>query len=298
MTTQQIKDIISRNQQDIAFVIGNGINRYPNNPNALSWDDLLIQLWEKVSLQTLTRRPNGISLTEFYDILELENSHDINLQKEVTELMKDWQPLNHHKIITDKIRLLDAPILTTNFEETFSKTFDYKLLRTEQDKFTDFYPWTTYHGERELEIPTDGFGVWYINGMINYHRSIRLGLSHYMGSVERARGMLHKGNDERLFSGKNSNYWKGHKTWLHIVFNKSLFVFGLGLEENETFLRWILIERIKYFKKFPNRKHKGWYITDRNSNLTNPGKRFFLERVGFEVIVVDSYQDIYENIWT
>lgn len=151
MTLQQIKDIISRNQQDIAFVIGNGINRYPNNPNALSWDDLLIQLWEKVSLQTLTRRPNGISLTEFYDILELENSHDINLQKEVTELMKDWQPLNHHKIITDKIRLLDAPILTTNFEETFSKTFDYKLLRTEQDKFTDFYPWTTYHREQNLK---------------------------------------------------------------------------------------------------------------------------------------------------
>ena len=104
MTTTEIKQIIERNRNDIAFVVGNGINRYPNNPNALSWDDLLIQLWDKVSLQTLTRRPNGISLTEFYDILELENTQDINLQREVTELMANWEPLNHHRIITDKIK--------------------------------------------------------------------------------------------------------------------------------------------------------------------------------------------------
>jgi len=44
MTTDQIKEIIERNQEDIAFIVGNGVNRYPNNPNALSWDELLIQL--------------------------------------------------------------------------------------------------------------------------------------------------------------------------------------------------------------------------------------------------------------
>ena len=70
MTTDQIKEIIERNQKDIAFIVGNGVNRYPNNPNALSWDELLIQLWDKVSFQTLSRRPVGISLTEFYDIFK------------------------------------------------------------------------------------------------------------------------------------------------------------------------------------------------------------------------------------
>ncbi|MAU15919.1 MAG: hypothetical protein CMH46_10325 [Muricauda sp.] len=297
MTTAQIKKIIEQNKNDIAFVIGNGINRYPNNPNAISWDDLLIELWDKVSFQTLTRRPNGISLTEFYDILELENTQAINLQKEVSNVMDSWIPLDHHFQIVDQIRYLNAPILTTNFEETFAKTFQYELLRTDHDGFTDFYPWTTYHGFDQMELPTDGFGIWYINGMIHYHRSIRLGLSHYMGSVERARNFLHKGNEERLFSGKNVSNWKGHKTWLHIVFNKSLFVFGLGLEENETFLRWLLIERIKYFKRFPSRKHKGWYINKRSNNGTDSGKKFFLERVGFEVIDVDDYTDIYQAIW-
>lgn len=297
MTISEIKQIISKNQDDLAFVIGNGINRYPNNPNALSWDDLLIQLWDKVSFQTLTRRPNGISLTEFYDILELENTNAINLQKEVTKLMSNWTPLSHHSLIIDKIRSLNTPVLTTNFEETFARTFKYEQLRTEDEGFTDFYPWTTYHGEKQLDSPTEGFGIWYVNGMINYHRSIRLGLSHYMGSVERARNMIHKGNENSLFTGKDTNHWNGFKTWLHIIFNKSLFVFGLGLEENETFLRWLLIERIKYFKKFPDRKQKGWYIQKRTNNGTEAGKKFFLERVGFEVIEVDDYSDIYENIW-
>jgi hypothetical protein len=60
MTTNQRKEIIRKNQNDIAFVVGNGVNRYPDNPNALSWDDLLIKLWDKVSFPTLSSRPNGI----------------------------------------------------------------------------------------------------------------------------------------------------------------------------------------------------------------------------------------------
>ncbi len=302
MTITNIKQIIEQNKDNIAFVVGNGINRYPNNPNALSWDELLIKLCSKVSSQTLTGRPNGISLTEFYDILELEKPQNIKLQREVTKLMENWEPQNHHRIITDRIKELNAPILTTNFEETFAKTFKYKLLRTEQEGFTDFYPWTTYHGENQLKLPTDGFGVWYINGMINYHRSIRLGLSHYMGSVERARYLLR--NERSLFSSKDVNNWEGCKTWLHIVFNKSLFVFGLGLEENEIFLRWLLIERIKYLKyilkkhkKHISKEHKGWYINKRSNNGTDQGKKLFLEHVGFEVIEVDDYADIYEHIW-
>jgi hypothetical protein len=110
MTTTEIKKIIETNRDDIAFLVGNGINRYPYNPNALSWKDLLTKLWERTTLQTLTNLPNGISLTEFYDILELENSQDINSQREVTELMSVWEPLNHHRIITKSIKALNAPI--------------------------------------------------------------------------------------------------------------------------------------------------------------------------------------------
>lgn len=141
MTTDQIKEIIRQNQNDIAFIVGNGVNRYPNTPNALSWDDLLIQLWKKVLPEShLSSIPVGISLTEFYDVLELENTQDINLQKEVADLMRAWQPLNHHTQIIRRMKELDAPVLTTNFEETLARTFEYQQYRTEKEGFTDFYP--------------------------------------------------------------------------------------------------------------------------------------------------------------
>ena len=49
MTTSQIQDIIERNKHDIAFVVGNGINRYQASNSSLSWDDILMKLWDKVS---------------------------------------------------------------------------------------------------------------------------------------------------------------------------------------------------------------------------------------------------------
>ncbi|MNU14861.1 hypothetical protein D3C71_29810 [compost metagenome] len=297
MYPSEIKDIILSNRDNIAFIIGNGINRYPNNPHALSWDDLLMQLWDKVALQTLSRRPNGISLTEFYDILELENTRELQLQKEVALMLQDWQPSDHHRLITENIFGLNAPLLTTNFEETFSRTLSCSLLRTETEGFTDFYPWSTYHGLAPLSLPTEGFGIWYINGMINYHRSIRLGLSHYMGSVQRAHAMLYKGQEEELHSGDHILLWKGARTWLQILFGKSLFIFGLGLEENETFLRWLLIERMKFYRKYRDQKRKGWYVCTRGEMNIDAGKRFFLERVGFEIIEAADYKDIYETIW-
>ena len=72
----------------------------------------------------------------------------------------------------------------------------------------------------------------------------------------------------------------------------------MGLDESEVFIRWLLIERAKYFKLFPRRKHKGWFITKKGENLsTSEGKRFFLKSVGFEIIEVDDYKTIYEEIW-
>jgi hypothetical protein len=118
-----------------------------------------------------------------------------------------------------------------------------------------------------------------------------------MGSVERARNLIHKGNEENLFSGKDQHRWKGRTTWLHIIFNKSLFIFGLGLKQNETFLRWLLIERKKYFKRFPDREKKGWYIDTKLNIKNDMGKRIFLKYAGFEIIDVESYNDIYRHIW-
>ena len=297
------KTLIDRRPQDLAFVVGNGINRYPNNPKAISWDDLLIKLWDKFSFNKITEIPKGISLTEFYDLLDIEtstrSSTNPDIQKGACILLESWSNQPHHRDFLEKARQLDAPVLTTNYDLILPNALELNQFYTDTKGFTDYYPWTTYYGERQLDLPTDGFGIWFINGFIKYHRSIRLGLSHYMGSVERARNLIHKGDERKLFSGKVENNWRGSKTWLHIAFNKSLCIFGSGLEENEIFLRWLLIERAKYFRKFPDRKKKGWYVIKKPKKEDDKysGKKYFFEKIGFEVVEVENYSDIYETPW-
>jgi hypothetical protein len=114
-----------------------------------------------------------------------------------------------------------------------------------------------------------------------------------MGSVARVRGWIHKGNEGLHFTGKDVNNWPGVSTWLHIVFNKPLLIFGLGLEENEVFLRWLLIERARYFKKFPDRRKDCWYVY--TSEKEKLGKLFFLSMLDIKLVKADSYEDVYST---
>ena len=159
-------------------------------------------------------------------------------------------------------------------------------------KFTDFYPWNVYYSNNKLnENILDNFGIWHINGMTDYPRSIRLGLSDYMGCVERARVMIQGNNLNEYFTGKRKSNWKGYNTWLHILFNKNLFIFGLALEQNEVFLRWLLIQRAKYSRLY-NLNLNGWYI----GKGIPEGKRYFLEFLGFEVVELSNYNELYQAL--
>ncbi len=289
-----IKSILRRHHSDIALVIGNGINLYGPAKETNSWNGLLVELSKKHLPEKLRKIPQGISLTEFYDVLELKSgarTSGESLQNEFCALMEDWKYHDHHQRIVAWAQRKNSPILTTNFERVLSDAGGCSLRHTQRTSFTDYYPWETYYGTKPIDDPSQGFGVWHVNGMEHYHRSIRLGLTHYMGSVERARGWIHKGNERRLFAGKNVRNWPGAATWLHIVFNNPLLIFGLRLDENEVFLRWLLIERARYFRKFPGRKKSAWYVHP--DDLMNSGKAFFLEGVGIQMIKSNGYDEIY-----
>lgn len=300
MNISEVKHLLERKRFDIAFILGNGINRHYNKDN-VSWSDLLINLWDKHSFNTQSTIPKGITFTEFYDALEIENFSKTNfsslLQKDVADRMIEWSPNASQNLILEKIKSLNAPLLTTNFDDLIPKSLNLDFHKIPESTFTDYYPWSSYYSDRELYDPAEGFGVWFPNGMVKYQRSIKLGLSQYMGNVERARKLLHNQNEKISFEGKNQDKWTGYNTWLHIVFNKSLFICGLGLDESEIFLRWLLIERAKYFRKLPGRQHKGWFITKKEDTPHREGKIFFLKSVGIEVIELDEYEHIFEDIW-
>lgn len=277
-----------------ALIIGNGVNLYDSADGTSNWLQLLLQLWRN-NIGSVTKEAlEGISLTEFYDALDLKvGNSSKSLQAEFCKGMAHWQAKDHHRYIVQWAKDNQCPILTTNFENTLSDALGLKLHRLKALRFTDYYPWSNYYADKPISDTSNEFAIWHINGMQHYKRSIRLGLSHYMGSVERARPMLHKSGN-RLFNKAEFSKWPGRHTWLNAIFQNDLFIFGLSLEVTEVFLRWLLIERAKFFKKFPKNKREAFYIHDKP---LAPGQQLFLESVGIKPTKVQTFFDIYVAPW-
>ncbi len=279
-----------------ALIIGNGVNLFNAADGASSWKQLLLELWQSRIGNVDDKALEGISLTEFYDVLDLKMARQSkSLQAEFCEGMAHWQSKEHHRNIVQWAKDKKCPILTTNFENTLSDALGLKLQRLKAYTFTDFYPWGSYYAAKPISDTANEFAIWHINGMQHYKRSIRLGLSDYMGSVERVRPMLHKSGN-RLFSKADFSKWPGRHTWLNPIFQNDLFIFGLGLEVTEVFLRWLLIERAKFFKKFPNQRREAFFIYCNESSL-QAGQQLFLGSVGIKPIQVTSYDEIYVAPW-
>lgn len=296
-----MKALLDANKHDLALVVGNGINRYEVASGTNSWEVLLTELARRHLNPAHTGIPTGVSPTEFYDVLELavgKTSGSLSLQAQFCKLMATWTPLSQHWRITQWAKNRSIPVLTTNFEGTLGTASSSKLRRCGKDKFTAFYPWSSYYAPSDVSDPLKYFAVWHVNGMNVYRQSVRLGLSHYMGSVERARVWLHK-SGTRLLGTSDIRSWPGANTWLQVFLHKPLLFFGLGLGENEVFLRWLLIERAKYFRKFPMRAKKGWYVYVQGAHDIDPGKELFLRGVGIEPYAVPGYSHLYgESTWS
>lgn len=229
-------------------------------------------------------------INRFMDIAISDGKIEIN-----RNIIKRYISMRYSKELYDKnfeeflekIEKSNIPILTTNYDHLMSSTLKLKKYRMTK-RFTAFYPWNVYYSDKNLKDPTSGFGIWHINGMVEYPQSIKIGLSDYMGNVEYARKMIQGDYFSEFFNGKDQQNWAGYYTWMHILFNRNLFIFGLSLDENEVFLRWLLVQRAKY-AKIHNRKVKGWFFDQSIST----GKKFFLETLGFEVVDIP-HEELYK----
>lgn len=296
MPDTSMSQVLRDNGADLGLVLGNGINRFGNASTTNSWDALLMAIARDCAPE-VRAVPPGTTLTEFYDVLDLRSTARVGeLQEQFCAQMQDWEAFAHHRAIMTWADRHAAPVLTTNFDEVLSAAAGCSFQRPSNPKFTSYYPWECRFAHDLIDDPCAGFGIWHINGMARYKLSIRLGLSHYMGSVQRARTWLHRSGDSNLFSAKNRHDWTGAQTWMHVVFNKPLLIFGLALEENEVFLRWLLIERARYFRKFAERRHPAWYVyTDDPRDERQAGKLFFLKEVGVTPVLAKTFDEIYRS---
>jgi hypothetical protein len=267
-----------------AFLIGNGVNLSAGIMP--SWKDLLTVL----AGTSLHIQDEGLSNTEVYNLIEISSPFAGNFKKKVSDkLALDFSHnLEVHRRLMEYARATNSPVLTTNFDNALADSVGAEVIHINSKGFSRYYPWKTYYGFERHELPTDGFGIWQIHGDVKYPDSIRLGLTDYMGSVEKARKLIHNGDDS-LFRGKRQNYWKGHQTWLHIWFNMPIIIFGFGFGIDEIFLRWLLIERKRYFNLYGD-PMEIWYIT---KGVPPTGASSLLTHLGAEIVYVEEYDEIY-----
>ncbi|MET7029802.1 SIR2 family protein [Sediminicola luteus] len=260
-----------------AILLGNGINLLENT--FIDWKALLKKLGGN------DIKFEGLTYNEIYNFIELKKDDDRKLKNNVAlELQSPKKSrLAPHSSFIELMVQYDCPVLTTNFDLALETSKDLESFRITKKGFTRYYPWDIYSGISQLKTPIDGFGIWHIHGMTKYLDSIRLGLTDYMGSVERSRKWIHRGPDS-LFRGKDQLYWPGKDSWLHIWFNMPLIIVGIKLETQEIFIRWLLIERERYFRKFEVRRRKTVFLSTRNDTRINN----FLENLNIKHITTSS----------
>ena len=130
--------------------------------------------------------------------------------------------------------------------------------------------------------------------MMKYPRSIRLGLTDYMGSVQRARSWVYNQKNslrEKVKSGDTD--WQGSSTWLDIVFFSPIVIFGFTFGKDENFIRWLFLERAKLQKIMTDKPKKIWFVEKTNEN--SQSRKLFFKRLGVEFITLNDYPDIYED---
>jgi len=312
----RLKKIINE-RKNLSFLIGNGINRYKNEENdenrVDSWYNLLDKLWKKYGSKKY-KFPNGMDLTELYDIIKIKNNKknnknlDIEITAELEKKLQIWNYSEHHKKIVEFAIAKKTPIFTTNYDQLLMKASDLKLFGNKRNNdFTHYYPWKCYYAKNEIKDPLKEFGLWHIHGMIRYKRSIRLGITHYMGMVNYAKKYLRIKTEKNYYEQIDQRKWNGVNSWLEVFLKKDLFIFGLGLDRSEIFLRWLLFER-KKFRDYLNFKNKDIFIEVKESKKDDKceekmfkaeleQKKFYFENLGFEYIVLDKYEDLYKNLW-
>lgn len=267
-----------------AFLIGNG----PNLAARIfpSWKDLLTNAADR----PLSLPIDGLTNTEVYDLVELNSSDFTQVKKRVVaqlSLLPSYNLDVHRKLMTFA-KDTASPVLTTNFDAAFESAIGAKPFHLDSKSFTRFYPWKSYYGFEAITNPTDGFGIWKVHGDVRYKDSIRLGLSDYMGSVQKARQIIHQGSGS-LFRGKDIADWGGRETWLYIWFNMPIIIFGFGFGIDEVFLRWLLIERKRYF----NQKGKPMDLYYVCKDMPSPSALNLLVHLGVQVVTVGSYAEMY-----
>ena len=331
---ERAKFVLSKNRLEVALLLGNGINRAARDSDGISWKELLQTLIKEASqyaehpkkaesrllrlLEEDDFKRTPASNPEVFDLIEATcnldpgatqgRSEKIKLQSRISDLLKMIRPGKPHRQVVSWAHTAKVPVLITNYDHCLQDALGglacpQRRLKTRR-WVSDYYPWDRYYAPQPLTDPLDSFAIWHIHGDRVMRRSIRAGLDQYMGMVERLRGLKHKVAREML-SGPNEDQTRDpaylKAPWLRIFMGRKLWIQGLALHADEVSLRWLLIQRFRYWKRYkPEHRHcSGWYIHG-PANLCgslDDDRRAFFESVGLEIIEIRRPENLYEALF-
>lgn len=214
----------------------------------------------------------------------------------ICSYMKKWNFASVHKCVALFAQKYKLPILTTNYDNLFAKSVDAGMFDYGKNFSSESFPISCCFTNSKCPN-SDEFGIWHINGMIQYPKSILIGLSHYMRSIEKVRSLIFPSNDydAELFEGNHWGFVTLKDTWINLIFSRHLSILGLTLDKDEVLLRWLLLERAKYFALFPYNSKRSFYIVPESEDV-DTGKELFLNNAGFEIVRVPDYDTVYKIV--
>ena len=266
----------------------------------------------------LERGANGetaASLPEVFDIIVATSrvepglrrtANALNLQARIAKLLKEMKPGPPHRAVVNWALEFRVPLLTANYDHCFQDVLAGNVRKFRfvgSEPLDRFYPWDRHYAPTKIKDPIPAFAIWHIHGDRAIRSSIRAGLDQYMGIAQRLRGpKLQIGEILDVAVKKPGHAPAFHKApWLRAFFGNRLWIQGLGLRSAEVTIRWLLIERLRYWRRFraDHDRESGWYIhgpTDKIGPLDQQ-RRSFLEGVGLKVIEIAESNETYLELF-
>ena len=311
--------------EDAAILLGNGINRYceENYKTAkeYSWNALLKTLADDEGKRILDIKNMDIPYPEFFDLLCLRSENDDyeNLKPRIKQEIDKWNGFLPHKKLTKFAMEHDIPIITTNYDTNLltdelcekNKKVAKKFKKSRPlpnepvnplEKKTQTYPWTFYYSDREIKNCLEEFAIWHMHGFSRYQKSLVIGIYDYARVIKNIRDFYskewHEGKTRKtqyLMKNIADTSWKRKErnSWLTVFFNKDLYIIGLGLSSYELSVRWVLQQRERFFKDYPERRKKTVFVYTSPERMTR-SKKFFFKTAGIEIEKHD-YDEIYQS---
>lgn len=277
-------------------------NHYIKEKDGLRIDaSNLRQLVERFNKESVKFKELGsVSLVQAMSTLGDKFKIAINsiLIRHICQTMATWKFSEKHYRLVNFAQTYNIPILTTNYDNLLAKSINAHLFDFSNGKVDETLPISCCY--TTISNPDiNKFAIWHPNGMLQYPKSITIGLCHYMRNLEKIRSLIIPSNHfkaellQDIAFGANAI----KNTWINLVFSKELFIFGLSLDTDEVILRWLLLERARLFSLYPTMRKDCWFVlTKKDYHRLTPGKKHFFKSIGCNTVIMDNYDAMYNAI--